>query len=328
MEIDALYAAGVKLSFHNQNPSWQSWILRALFSTRRMMRNFTSHTNDETYIANKRRTGAAQYFKPLAPMRCEPVMANGIPAEWITSAKLDDNEAAQRTILYLHGGSFTGGSIDTHRSLCGSIAHVAQARILLIEYRLAPEHPFPAALNDALSAYNWLLENGLESNRIVLVGDSAGGGLALSSLVALRDKGAPMPAAAVGISAITDLACNNETWYTNARYEVVTTAAAARRSIRMYLNGTDPKAPLASPYYANLADLPPILLLIGSKEILLYDATRFAHKAHKAGVDITLEIWKDMIHSWQFAAQFLPEARTAIESISRFIGSHVADGTH
>jgi monoterpene epsilon-lactone hydrolase len=319
------WAAGIRLSLHKQRISWQGRVLRLLFGLLRISRTSSAIADEKVYLARKRASEDrwSGRFKPIAPIQCEPVMANGVPAEWIAGPELDAHDPTAPTILYLHGGSFTGGSIASHRPLCGSIAHVAQARTLLIEYRLAPEYPFPAALDDAVAAYRWLLETGTKPKRIVIAGDSSGGGLALSALIALRDNGTPLPAATVCLSPITDLACDSKSWDTNAKYELFGDVISARRSIKMYLNGADPRTPLSSPLYANLAGLPPLFMQVGTREVLLADSTRFAQKAHNAGVDVTLDIWHEMVHSWQFAAQFLPEGRAAIEKIGEFIKCHV-----
>lgn len=319
---DELGAANVKMVFHDQPVSWQFQVGVFLFGLLLKLRKSDVSKDDQTYITKKRTSEerSTRFFKPITPIRCEPVQVNTCPSEWISSELSTDNQA--KTILYLHGGSFTGGSIATHRSLCGNIAHFARARVLSIDYRMAPEHPFPAALDDSVAAYRWLLDNGTKPDRIVIAGDSSGGGIALSALAVLRDSHTPLPQAAVCLSAITDLSCTSPTWDAHASNEVVTTVASARRSIKMYLLGTDPHNPLASPLYADLTGLPPIFLQVGSKEVMLDDAVQFALRAGKAGVDVTLDIWPGMIHSWQLAAQFVPEARAALTAIGEFIRSN------
>ena len=327
MNVDTLQAAGVHIVQHKQQLSWR---FRTLYFLSRLRLLFVKPSadngNDMAWVAKARSEEErwAQHFKPTAPIESKQItLTNGRRAEWITYPEIEMGTASSPAILYMHGGGFTSGSIITHRALCGSIVHAAHIRALLVEYRLAPEHPFPAALDDTVAAYRWLLESGIKPNDIVFVGDSSGAALLLSALVTLRDDGMPLPAATVCLSAITDLACNSETWDTHAKYEVVTNAPSARRSVKMYLNGTDPHTPLASPLYANLVGLPPIFLQFGSREVLQSDAIRFAEKAREAGVDVTLDIWHGAIHSWQLPAKLLPESRTAIEKIGEFIQAHV-----
>ncbi len=310
---------------HKQSLSWQGRVLRPIFWVRRAARKMTaSNQPDEIYVAKKRVSGdkTAQRFKPISPIRCEQVAVDRIAAEWITPADADPPNPAKPTILYLHGGSYTGGSIVSHRPLAGSIACLAQARALLFNYRLAPEHPFPAALDDARTAYQWLLNNSVEPRKIVVVGDSAGGGLALALLTILRDNGMHLPAAAVCISPWTDLECAGDSWDANADHDVLLDPVLLRRSAKMYLNGVDPHTPLASPLYADLRGLPPLFIQAGTREILLSDSTRLAHSAHDAGVDVTLDLWDGMVHGWHYAVSLLPEARAAIDNIREFVSFH------
>jgi len=259
----------------------------------------------------------AKLFKPLAELKSTTVDVNGVPGEWITSAQV----IGERTILYLHGGYYMIGSIQSHRNLAGNIAAAAQARVLIIAYRLAPEHPFPAGLDDALNAYNWLLEQGTQPSQIVLVGDSAGGGLVLSVLLALREQGKPLPAAAICLSPATDLTLGGESWKFNAKKELVITRFIAEQVAPKYLGEIDPHNPLASPLYGNLHGLPPLLIQVGSDEVLLSDSTSFAERARAAGVDVRLQVWPGMQHVWQFTASFVPEARQAIVKIGEFINA-------
>jgi monoterpene epsilon-lactone hydrolase len=257
----------------------------------------------------------SKMFKPLSMMKNTPVDINGVPGEWLTPLEV----IGGRTILYLHGGYYLSGSIKSHRNLAGNIAAAAQARALIIAYRLAPEHPFPAALDDALSAYSWLLAQGVRPKQIYLAGDSAGGGLVLAVLLALRERGIPMPAAAVCLSPATDLTKSGESWKFNAKKELVVNRYTAEQMLPLYLGSGNPRNPLASPLFADLHDLPPMLIQVGSDEALLSDSTSFADRARKAGVEVTLEVWPKMQHVWQFTASFMPEARQAIDKIGDFI---------
>ena len=293
--------------------SWQGRVLTLIF---RMQHTF-SRSNDKVDLKKERaeleKLGST--FKPLTPIDCVKELANGVPAEWITTP----DSLAHRVVLYLHGGSYVSGSINSHRSLAANIAQVAKARVLIIDYRLAPEHPFPAALEDAVAAYSWLIVNHTAPEHITIAGDSAGGGLAVALLVRLRDLGMPMPAAAVCLSPMTDHTFSGESWKTNARTDIVLYPKKEREFTRLYLGGTDPHEPLASPQYADLAGLPPLLIQVGSHEVLLSDSRRLAKQARAAGVDVMLDEWEGMQHVWQFAASFIPEGRMAIGRIGEFI---------
>jgi acetyl esterase/lipase len=256
---------------------------------------------------------------PLWPrVRFQPVEVNGLPAEWITARRPND-----RVILFLHGGGYVSGSPRTHRTLTAEIANVTQGRVLAPDYRLAPEAVYPAALEDAWIVYWWLLEQGVPPSRIVVMGDSAGGGLAIALLVALRDAGLPLPAAAVGLSPWVDLDLAGSTMQSNAATDYIN-AGVLRASARMYLDKRCPQAtPLASPLYADLRGLPPLLIQAGSAEMLLDDARRLAAAAQAAGVDTTLEVYDDMIHVWHFFYRIAPGARQAVDHIADFVARQV-----
>jgi acetyl esterase/lipase len=249
-------------------------------------------------------------------VKCEPVDAGGVPAEWITTPGV----VGRWVILYLHGGGYVGGSISTHRDLAARISRVSKARVLIIDYRLAPEHPFPAALEDAVAAYRWLVStNGISPDNLIIAGDSAGGGLTVASLVKLRDEGIALPAAAICLSPWTDLGCTGESMKTKAKSDPFITPRDGEFMANLYLKGADPCNPLASPLYADLQGLPPILILVGTSEILLDDSVRLANRAKATGVDVKLDIWKDMIHVFPAFAAVAPEGRQAIERIGEFI---------
>jgi acetyl esterase/lipase len=225
-------------------------------------------------------------------------------------------------MLYLHGGGYAIGSIVTHRGLAGRLSQAAAARVLLVDYRLAPEHPFPAAVNDATGAYRWLLAQGIDPARLIIAGDSAGGGLTIAALVAVRDAGMPLPAAAVCLSPWVDLEGSGDSVTTKATADPLVQKAGLLQLAAWYLAGANPRTPLAAPLYADLRDLPPLLIQVGTAEILLDDATRLAEKAIAAGVKVTLEPWEDMIHVWQLFAPMLPEGQKAIERIGVFVQQH------
>jgi monoterpene epsilon-lactone hydrolase len=262
------------------------------------------------------RAGFEQAAMPAAPdLKSEAVSANGVEAEWITAP----GAAADRIVLYLHGGGYVLGSVKTHRDLIGRISRAAQARVLALNYRLGPEHPFPAAVDDAVAGYRYLIENKCKPARIVIAGDSAGGGLTVAALVAIRDARLPMPAAGVCMSPWVDLEGQGESMTTRAQADPVVQREGLMGMAQAYLGGKDPRSPLASPLHADLKGLPPLLIQVGDAETLLDDSTRVAEKARAAGVQVKLEVWPEMIHVWQLFASFLPEGQQAVDAIGNYI---------
>jgi monoterpene epsilon-lactone hydrolase len=260
-------------------------------------------------------------FPSAGEIKCEPVNVNGVEAEWITAK----NAAPDRVILYLHGGGYVMGSIDTHRELVARLSKAAQARGLAIDYRLAPENPFPAAVDDSITAYRWLLAQGYKPERIVIAGDSAGGGLAVSTLLALRDLGAALPAAAVCISPWVDFEAEGESMTSRAAQDPLVSREMILNLAKMYMGEKGSlREPLAAPINAYLNDLPPLFIQVGNSETLLDDSTRLADKAKEAGVDATLQIWDEMPHVWHLAAPSLPEGQEAIEKIGEFVRERTA----
>ncbi len=294
-------------------PSWQARTLKSLLSARRFLSPKLDTQDVESGRANLEMAG--EVLRPIIHIDHVGVMANGVPGEWIIPAGAE----SERVILYLHGGAYNAGSTRSHRALAGNIAYAARARALTIDYRLAPEHPYPAALVDAFSAYKWLLDLAIRPGQVTITGDSAGGGLTIALLVALRERRIPMPAAAVVLSPWTDLSASGESWQENAKSDYLIHGAKLKEAARLYLKDASPQTPLASPVYANLEGLPPLLIQVGSEEVLLSDSLRLAENARLSSVDVTLEVWEGMPHVWQFAASFLPEARQAIEKIGGFI---------
>jgi acetyl esterase/lipase len=203
--------------------------------------------------------------------------------------------------------------------LAGYLAQGAHAKVLLIDYRLGPEHPFPAAVEDAAAAYHFLLQQGVAPSNITIAGDSAGGGLALAVLVLLRDAAEPLPATAVCLSPWVDLAGTGLSMETNREVDLMLSPELLARYASLYLNGREASEPLASPIYADLTGLPPTLIQVGSEEILLDDASRLAEKAQAAGVSVTLEVWPKMFHVWPALAMIIPEGGQAIARIAEFI---------
>ena len=243
---------------------------------------------------------------------------DGLQAEWISPSIAQQD----MIILHLHGGGYVTGGIDSHQMMCVLMAQTLKMKVLLPEYRLAPEHPFPAALEDALKAYHWLLGQGYQGSNIVLTGDSAGGGLSLATLLALRAAGAPLPAAVAVMSPWTDLTLQGQTYLTNAGSEVVLQKDVLREWAACYIGKENPENPLISPLRASFRGLPPLLIQVGSTEILLDDARILAEKAKADGVDVTLRIWQGMWHDWQVLGALVPESRQAFEQIGRFLQKH------
>ena len=250
----------------------------------------------------------------------QPVDAGGVRAEWLRGPSGNDD----CTILYLHGGCYATGSVETHRDLMTRLSLAASMRVLGLNYRLAPEHPFPAAVEDATAAYRWLVASGFAPSRIAIAGDSAGAGLALAAALAIRDQSSTLPGALVCISPWIDLAMSGVSMVSKAADDPVVSHEMLHGFARLYLGGHDPRLPLASPLYAGLERLPPLLIQVGSAEVLLDDSTRLAERALAAGVDTTLEVWPAMIHVWHSFAAILPEARDAIARIGRFVRRHLA----
>ena len=256
---------------------------------------------------------------PLASgVSVEAVDAGGVPAEWIAA---EDAEPG-RTLLYLHGGGYMLGSVATHRNLVGRIARKARARCLSLDYRLAPEHPFPAAIEDSLTAYRWLLGSGVDPARLAIGGDSAGGGLTLGTLVSLRDAGDPLPACALCLSPLTDLEGTGDSMRTADDPLIAGSSGAVEQMTQTYLQGGDPRDPRASPLHADYAGFPPLLIEVGTREVLLDDSTRVAAKAREAGVDVTLQVEEGLIHVWQLFGPSIPESRSSLERIGAFLREH------
>ena len=251
---------------------------------------------------------------------CTPVDAGGVSAEWSVAAGVDE----AKVVLYVHGGGYVMGSAGSHRDMTGRLSKAAGARVLSLNYRLAPEHPFPAPVDDAVAAYRWLLAQGISPGNIAVAGDSAGGGLAIATLLALRDAGEPLPAAGIGISAWVDMEGTGESMTTRAAVDPVVQKEGLLGMAKLYLGDSDPKSPLAAPLHADLGGLPPLLLQVGDAETLLDDSTRLAEKARAAGVDVTLKVWDEMPHVWHLFAPILPEGRQAIDEIGSFVQARTA----
>jgi epsilon-lactone hydrolase len=254
---------------------------------------------------------------PLAAgVTCSAVDAGGVPAEWVDPPEVT---SPAPTLLYFHGGGYGMGSVNTIRPLVSQLAVATSARVLSVDYRLAPEHACPAAVEDAVSAYRWLVDQGTDPAAVALGGDSAGGGLTVAALLAAKEGGLPMPAAGVCISPWVDLTLSSESIERNAASDPEVTRAALARWAEFYLAGADPKNPLASPVYGDLGGLPPLLIQAGTAEAMEDDAVRLAVAAQGAGVAVTLELYQDMIHVWHSFAPKLPEATATIERVAAWL---------
>jgi acetyl esterase/lipase len=265
----------------------------------------------------RRRMAALEYITPGPPRGTQVtrLSAGGVKAVRIAT----ERSRSDRHILFLHGGGYVFGSPSHYRDFTWRIATVASAQVLCLSYRLAPEHPFPAALEDTVSAYRWLIGEGALPGRIAVMGDSAGGGLTFSALLRLRDQGAPLPAAAVAMSPWTDLALTGDSLRVNAGRDPSLVPERAQSFARHYVGRADPRDPHLSPLYGKLHRLPPSLIHVGSDEILRDDSVRMAEKLRASGCSVELEIWPRMPHAWHLYARVLPEARLAIARIGEFL---------
>lgn len=245
----------------------------------------------------------------------QKIVFDQIEAEWIYTP---ETESPDKVIFYLHGGAYFLGSVKTYHYLLGKLAQITKAKIFAVNYRLAPEHPFPAALNDAITAYKWLTKQ-ISPNKIIIAGDSAGSGLAIATLILLRDQHLPLPKASILLSPWLDLALTGKSINYNADKDYFISPNLAAKAAQLYLNFASTTHPLASPLYAELKGLPPCYIQTGSAEILYSDAIRFAQKAQQSGVNIELDVWPNMIHGWHFFGSFFPESREALLSIGKYL---------
>ena len=260
----------------------------------------------------------ATVFPIADDVKREKADANGVPGEWITPPGV----SGDITIYYLHGGGYSIGSVNTHAGMVSQIAAACDGRAFAVDYRLAPEDPFPAGLDDTVAGYRWLLEQGVDPARIVIGGDSAGGGLTLATLLRLREVGDPLPAAAVLLSPWTDLEGTGDSIKTRREADPMIDPTGMPESARSYYRDEDVRNPLVSPLHADFAGLPPMLIQVGDAEVLLDDSTRVYQRAEAAGVDVTLEVNDEMIHVFQIFAPLLPEAVAAIDRLGEFAKAH------
>ncbi|NPV55820.1 MAG: alpha/beta hydrolase [Anaerolineae bacterium] len=255
--------------------------------------------------------------KPHRNVQVVDVDAASVPSEWL----IPQGSPTDRALFYIHGGAWSMGSTNTHRSLVSNLAYLSGIRALSINYRLAPEHPFPAGLEDCITAYEWLLRSGVSPDKVVIAGDSAGGNLAFALLVTLRDAGKPLPAGAVALSPATDLAVTGESYKTRRHLDPYFANLDTTIIADSYIADHDPRNPLISPLFADLGGLPPLLIHVGEYEVLHDDAVHFGERAVAAGVKAKTVVWSKMFHVFQMYAPYLPEARQANDQIAAFIRS-------
>ena len=268
------------------------------------------------WAQRRERLDAVGSASPIAPdIRLDPVDINGVPAEWSLAPGSDPS----RVLLFFHGGGYCSGSIASHRGMVTEAGRAAGVRTLAVGYRLAPEHPFPAALEDAGAAYRFLRDQGIAPSKIVIGGDSAGGGLSLATMLTLRNANTPLPGCAWLVSPWVDLQMTGASMTKKADVDPLIQKTYLEELAAAYLAGTDPADPRVSPLHADLTGLPPLLIQVGSAETLLDDAVRIARRAGVADVPVSLEIWPHMIHAWHLWAAQLEDGRRAIASAGAFI---------
>ena len=281
------------------------------------VRDFLANSQFPEDIGELRKAydGLGEVFPPASDVTIEKVAANGIPAEWSSTP----SAAKDRVIMYVHGGGYVIGSIASHRHLVTELGRAAGTRTLALDYRLAPEHPFPAAVDDALTGYRFLLSQGFKPGNIAIAGDSAGGGLVVATLLAIKDAGLEQPACGFCISPWVDMEALGNSMTTQAGIDPMVQKDGLLGMAMAYLNGADARSPLAAPIYADLRDIAPLLIQVGAAETLLDDATRLASAAGAVDVEVNLQIWPEMINVWHFFHPMLGAARHAIKSAGETI---------
>jgi epsilon-lactone hydrolase len=281
-----------------------------------LRRKLAARPRSDDYLQRRKDIDARGLAYGLAAdVTVEPVNANGVRAEWTTTP----SDARDAALMYLHGGGYVIGSLDSHRHLAAEAGRACGSAALALNYRLAPEHPFPAAVDDAVAGYRFLLGRGVAPGRIALAGDSAGGGLVVSAMLALREAGLPQPGCGWCISPWVDMEAIGETMTAKAAADPTVQRAGLLDMAMLYLDGADPRSPLAAPIYADLRGLAPLLIQVGASETLLDDALRLAKIAGAADVRVDLQIWPEMIHVWHLFHPELKAGRKAIKEGGAFV---------
>ncbi len=259
--------------------------------------------------------GAELAKKANRQVKAEKVSANGVDAEWLTTPDV----SADKAILYLHGGGYVIGSIESHRHFAAEAGRQAGARTLIINYRMAPEHPFPAAVDDTVAAYRYLLDSGIAAKNICIAGDSAGGGLVIAAILAIKDAKLPLPGCGWCISPWVDMEALGQSFTDRAATDPQVQKATIQFMAQTYLNGADPRHPYAAPIYGDLRGLPPLMIQVGSIETLLDDSLQLARKCALDDVPATLEVWPEMVHIWHIWFPMLTAGQRALESGGAFV---------
>lgn len=303
-------------------PSWQSRIVSLL--SRTTIKRFgerQAYDEEETVRRIRRSLKPSRLIRPLIPpgVSWKRVEAAGIRGEWVSWNGAEAREAND-CLYYLHGGGYVFGSPESHRNLTAGLTAATRIRTFALDYRLAPEHPFPAAVEDAVAGYRWLLDQGIAPQRIIIGGDSAGGGLTMATLLWLREAGLPLPAGAFLLSPWTDLACTGESLQLNDHRDAMLCRKEVHRFSKVYYGHASPHDPLVSPLYANFSALPPLRIYASNSEILLDDSVRLAERARFDGVEVDLRIWDDQLHAWPVMLNLrIPEARAVVNELADFI---------
>jgi len=292
--------------------SLQARLWRALFKIFFKNRRMT--------VAELRSSRQAQKNRSGESLQLEKVSLPNLSAAWLRPARA----ASQRVILYLHGGGYVSGNLAGYLPLCSLLAETLESDLFFPDYRLAPEHPYPAALEDAQAAYAWLRQQGYAAQNILVCGDSAGAGLSLALTLALRDSAAPLPGAVICFSPWADLTLQGQSLQTKRQAEAILNADSLREWAALYAGAANPSGPLLSPAFADFRDFPPLLILVGSEEILLDDARRVAEKARRAGVSVNLQEWPGLWHVWPVLGSLIPESRRAFQAARQFLAAHSA----
>jgi epsilon-lactone hydrolase len=297
--------------------SWQADVVSTVI--RMIVKRHPEGSEEEVVKFIRSRLAGPQFLRYLiAPVDTSAISAvkDGlVKGEW-----LGLNGATRQTVYYLHGGGYVACSPQTHRAFTSALSQAAGVRVFALDYRLAPENRFPAAVEDAVAGYRWLLDQGVDPQQIVIGGDSAGGGLTMATLIALRDAGERLPRAAFLISPWTDMACAGQSLDANDKRDPMFYGAGVRFMAPVYLGGASPRDPLASPVYADLSELPPLLIQVSNTEVLLDDSTRLSDRAKQCGVNVNLRVWNDLPHAWPVMVAFrMPESFQALSEIAEFI---------
>jgi acetyl esterase/lipase len=277
---------------------------------------------DDVDIATRRARmdRLSEFFPHAGGTAVEPAMSGGVKGEWVRAPHARRDAA----LLYLHGGGYVLGSPKSHRHIVAALSEASGLSVFSADYRLAPEHPFPAAVDDGVAAYKGLLDSGIDADKIAIAGDSAGGGLTLATLLALRDKGLPLPACAIAISPWADLSQGGEAYRTRAARDPMITKDGLDEMAAAYLGKADARTPLASPAHADFRGLPPLLIQVGTEEALHSDAETVRNRADEAGVEVSFESWAGMMHVWHAFHPILSEGRDAIARIGSYLKAHIA----